>query len=150
MKKQRLLLLFGGLLIMIMMTACKDSKIPENRTKKEYQAEQNFKSYFKYISDKNNYLDNIKVYYFSISISKDVQDKVSETTTCSYRLEKQKNQEFIGNFDMKLVNLVNIQPKLKIKYSIQSSIKIIQFVLLKKHRQNVMMSLFLVHLILHY
>lgn len=40
MKKQRLLLLFGGLLIMIMMTACKDSKIPENRTKKEYQAEQ--------------------------------------------------------------------------------------------------------------
>ncbi|MCA5916596.1 hypothetical protein LEQ41_05805 [Streptococcus agalactiae] len=52
--------------------------------------------------------------------------------------------------NMKLVNLVNIQPKLKIKYSIQSSIKIIQFVLLKKHRQNVMMSLFLVHLILHY
>ncbi|ASL35505.1 hypothetical protein QMA0248_1734 [Streptococcus iniae] len=33
MKKQKLLLLIGSLLIM--MTACKDSKIPENRTKEE-------------------------------------------------------------------------------------------------------------------
>lgn len=35
MKKQKLLLLIGGLLIMIMITACKDSKIPENRTKEK-------------------------------------------------------------------------------------------------------------------
>ncbi|HFE9488094.1 TPA: hypothetical protein ACGAXR_001514 [Streptococcus agalactiae] len=129
MKKQRLLLLFGGLLIMIMMTACKDSKIPENRTKKEYQAEQNFKSYFKYISDKNNYLDNIKVYYFSISISKDVQDKVSETTTCSYRLEKQKNQEFIGNFEHEVSESSQYSTEVKnqIQYPIQYKDNSIRF-----------------------
>lgn len=57
---------------MIMMIVCKDLKILENCMKKEYQVEQNFKLYFKYILDKNNYLDNIKVYYFFISIFKDV------------------------------------------------------------------------------
>ncbi|HIC0182705.1 TPA: hypothetical protein ACWZR6_001869, partial [Streptococcus agalactiae] len=67
MKKQKLLLLIGGLLIMIMMTACKDSKIPENRTKEEYQAEQNFKPFFEFLAQKDKDLSKIQKYLLLVS-----------------------------------------------------------------------------------
>ncbi|PNY19759.1 hypothetical protein [Streptococcus parauberis] len=86
---------------MTILAGCKDSTIPEIRTKKEYQAEQNFKSYFEYLSDNNRNLNNIKEYFFSITISKTENNSVVTSDDYTYWLNHQKGQEFSGSLEYK-------------------------------------------------
>ncbi|HFE9500974.1 TPA: hypothetical protein ACGAXM_001904, partial [Streptococcus agalactiae] len=53
----------------------------------------------------------------------------SETTTCSYRLEKQKNQEFIGNFEHEVSESSQYSTEVKnqIQYPIQYKDNSIRF-----------------------
>ncbi|HGD4758331.1 TPA: hypothetical protein ACI0CN_000505 [Streptococcus agalactiae] len=94
MKKQKLLLLIGGLLIMIMMTACKDSKIPENRTKEEYQAEQNFKPFFEFLAQKDKDLSKIQKYLLLVSDSGDALD-----LEYFYSIQDLKKNKDLGKFE---------------------------------------------------
>ncbi|OHX28283.1 hypothetical protein BKX95_00035 [Streptococcus iniae] len=94
MKKQNLILLIGSLLIMIMMTACKDSKIPENRTKEEYQAEQNFKPFFEFLAQKDKDLSKIQKYLLLVSDSGDALD-----LDYLYSIQDLKNSKNSGKFE---------------------------------------------------
>ncbi|HGA0846286.1 TPA: hypothetical protein ACGQRK_000983 [Streptococcus agalactiae] len=94
MKKQKLLLLIGGLLIMIMMTAWKDSKIPENRTKEEYQAEQNFKPFFEFLAQKDKDLSKIQKYLLLVSDSGDALD-----LEYFYSIQDLKKNKDLGKFE---------------------------------------------------
>ncbi|HEN7530419.1 TPA: hypothetical protein U7P02_000574 [Streptococcus agalactiae] len=94
MKKQKLLLLIGGLLIMIMMTACKDSKIPEERTKEEYQAEQNFKPFFEFLAQKDKDLSKIQKYLLLVSDSGDALD-----LEYFYSIQDLKKNKDLGKFE---------------------------------------------------
>ena len=70
-----IILLLGGLLIMLGLSACGE-KIPENRTKEQYELEKEFQPLFDFLAEEKKDLSNVKIYYSSINIT----DRKTKTT----------------------------------------------------------------------
>lgn len=70
-----IILLLAGLLIMIGLIACGE-KIPENRTKEQYELEKEFQPLFDFLAEEKKDLSNVKIYYSSIYIT----DRKTKTT----------------------------------------------------------------------
>ena len=54
-----IILLLGGLLIMVGLSACGE-KIPENRTKEQYELEKEFQPLFDFLAEEEKDLSNVK------------------------------------------------------------------------------------------
>ena len=63
-----IILLLAGILIMIGLSACGE-KIPENRTKEQYELEKEFQPLFDFLAEEKKDLSNVKIYYSSIYIT---------------------------------------------------------------------------------
>nr|WP_143877374.1 GatB/YqeY domain-containing protein [Streptococcus gordonii] len=63
-----IVLLLGGLLIMVSLGACGE-KIPENRTKEQYELEKEFQPLFDFLAEEKKDLPNVKIYYSSVYIT---------------------------------------------------------------------------------
>ncbi|HEN9913291.1 TPA: hypothetical protein U9K43_000798 [Streptococcus agalactiae] len=72
----------------------KDSKIPENRTKEEYQAEQNFKPFFEFLAQKDKDLSKIQKYLLLVSDSGDALD-----LEYFYSIQDLKKNKDLGKFE---------------------------------------------------
>ena len=70
-----IILLLGGLLIMVGLSACGE-KIPENRTKEQYELEKEFQPLFDFLAEEEKDLSNVKIYNSSIYIT----DRKTKTT----------------------------------------------------------------------
>ena len=63
-----IILLLAGLPIMVGFSACGE-KIPENRTKEQYELEKEFQPLFNFLAEEKKDLSNVKIYYNSLYIT---------------------------------------------------------------------------------
>lgn len=99
-----IILLLGGLLIMVGLSACGE-KIPENRTKEQYELEKEFQPLFDFLAEEEKDLSNVKIYNSSIYIT-DRKTKTTESRSIrfenlgteisgEYKIEDGKNEKRI-------------------------------------------------------
>ena len=74
-----IILLLGGLLIMIGLSACGE-KIPENRTKEQYELEKEFQPLFDFLAEEEKDLSNVKLYSSKIfMMDENANSKISSS-----------------------------------------------------------------------
>lgn len=74
-----IILLLGGLLIMIGLSACRE-KIPENRTKEQYELEKEFQPLFDFLAEEEKDLSNVKLYSSKIfMMDENANSKISSS-----------------------------------------------------------------------
>ena len=108
-----IILLLGGLLIMVGLSACGE-KIPENRTKEQYELEKEFQPLFDFLAEEKKGLSNVKIYYSSIYIT-DRKTKVKRVDSAII-LEQFKTIYRAENLEMAVQALVDFVAEWKPKY----------------------------------
>ena len=127
-----IILLLGGLLIMIGLSACRE-KIPENRTKDQYELEKEFQPLFDFLAEEEKDLSNVKLYSSKIfMMDENANSKISSSfylkpdNTGEYAIEQggqtteflvhynnrklQYNKEVPQEYDLEVFNL-KLEPK---------------------------------------
>jgi hypothetical protein len=127
-----IILLLGGLLIMIGLSACRE-KIPENRTKEQYELEKEFQPLFDFLAEEEKDLSNVKLYSSKIfMMDENANSKISSSVylkpdnTGEYAIEQggqtteflvhynnrklQYNKEVPQEYDLEVFNL-KLEPK---------------------------------------
>ena len=127
-----IILLLGGLLIMIGLSACRE-KIPENRTKEQYELEKEFQPLFDFLAEEEKDLSNVKLYSSKIfMMDENANSKISSSfylkpdNTGEYAIEQggqtteflvhynnrklQYNKEVPQEYDLEVFNL-KLEPK---------------------------------------
>ncbi|EGJ41702.1 hypothetical protein HMPREF9389_1106 [Streptococcus sanguinis SK355] len=127
-----IILLLGGLLIMIGLSACGE-KIPENRTKEQYELEKEFQPLFDFLAEEEKDLSNVKLYSSKIfMMDENANSKISSSVylkpdnTGEYAIEQggqtteflvhynnrklQYNKEVPQEYDLEVFNL-KLEPK---------------------------------------
>jgi len=108
-----IILLLGGLLIMVGLSACGE-KIPENRTKEQYELEKEFQPLFDFLAEEKKGLSNVKIYYSSIYIT-DRKTKVKRVDRAII-LEQFKTIYRAENLEMAVQALEDFVAEWKPKY----------------------------------
>ncbi len=91
--KRITLTLLGGATIMTLVTACgKDKNIPDNRTKEEYQAEQNFNRFFDFLAAEKKDFSDVESYVYTVYVSD--RGDTTRKNRDSYVINLKRNQEF--------------------------------------------------------
>ena len=108
-----IILLLGGLLIMVGLSACGE-KIPENRTKEQYELEKEFQPLFDFLAEEKKGLSNVKIYYSSIYIT-DRKTKVKRVDSAII-LEQFKTIYRAENLEMAVQALEDFVAEWKPKY----------------------------------
>ena len=74
-----IILLLGGLLIMLGLSACGE-RIPENRTKEQYELEKEFQPLFDFLAEEEKDLSNVKLYSSKIfMMDENADSKISRS-----------------------------------------------------------------------
>ena len=108
-----IILLLGGLLIMVGLSACGE-KIPENRTKEQYELEKEFQPLFDFLAEEKKGLSNVKIYYSPIYIT-DRKTKVKRVDSAII-LEQFKTIYRAENLEMAVQALEDFVAEWKPKY----------------------------------